>query len=148
MRVFFRVLLGRAADDAAIDEGGAGFLDDAGDAQHGGGVQGVAIDIDRLFGGGAQRGGELLRQFQRAARRQDRQDEVALGDLGVRGSGHAGGIGAGQRVRAAALEKRPDLKPARGEPFGHRAAHHARCDNGDDWLHGPLLFRWGMIRWR
>ena len=112
MRVFFESRLRWPADDPAIDECSAGFLDDACDAQHGCRIEGITVDINRLFGGGTQGGCQFLGQPQRAAGWQYRQNDVAGRDRIVGGAGHAGCLRASQRVGAASFKRGADLEPA------------------------------------
>ena len=80
----------RRPDNARVDERAAGRRDHRGNLLDRRRIDGVAIDIDRL---GIVRGEdrrETLRQRERVARRQDRQNKVGRGDFLVACRHHAG----------------------------------------------------------
>src|SRR5207245_10653573 len=66
----------RPADDPAIDEFGAGRLDDRRDALGGLRADRIAIDVDGLLRQGREGRSQLARQALGLAGRQDRQEEI------------------------------------------------------------------------
>ena len=128
-----RPLAGRRADDAGIDEAGAGVGDRRRNGRDGRRRDGVAVGEDRPFAGPSHGGGGLAGESGSAGRRQDRQDKVGFGDGGVElaAIGHAGRCGAGPAGRAAAFERGDDAVAMLAQGAADGVAHIARCDHGD-----------------
>ncbi len=129
------VVLRRCADNAGVDEGRAGRRDRGGEALDGTRGDRVAVDVDRLAVAGGERSGKALRQRDRIAGRQDRQDEIRGGDLFLARRNHAGGLGARAGLGAAAFERGQHFEAVGDEPLSHGSAHHAGRDDGDERLH-------------
>ena len=125
----------RAADDAAIDEIGAGRGDDLADADRGLRADRVAVDIDRLSGRCAVKVGARCRASGSASPggRIDRKKSAPASN--ARSS--AAGVMPAARARSALLALRPASSVRTSAPLSCKrppdpGPHHALRDDRDD----------------